>query len=665
MSSLRIVLLFVIALFIEEAYGQDLVLVSKVEKDSISIKWLPSNFDQLKQIANGATIYRVESSKPQNFQLVNFQNAKTWIIEPTKKRYEKLNLSTTTGEKADVLLSPLFDKSNPEELKNFSFGTALIENIINPEFQFILGNIIVDKSFNKNKTYVYKIEVKGMAPYFIFIDPKQVTKYSSINDLNLSLDQKKTVDVEWSAKRYEKEAFGFDIEHSVDEIKGGDFLTEIPYLPFKSNFEKEGKLAMYRDSPLPGHFHYYRIHGRDMFGHRELVSEWKKIYVPLLINAWAQIDTMYATSNQRVIKAGVYELEGKTNVKEVHLMRSSNKDTDFNLVEKVEYTDSLYSFSVNEEKTGDHYYYKILAINKDDTVASLPYYFFTLDQEPPSAPTNVSGVIDSSGVVTLNWEASIDDDIQGYKIFRANTKKEEFVEKTTRLFTTLNFTDTLALNNLTSDVYYFVQAVDDNFNQSVNSDTILIIKPDTIAPIACIVKDVQIEKGALRILWINSDSEDLKQSSLLRFNNQQIDTLITWSREYSEFIDSNIIGGQNYQYQIITADKSDNQTYSNEFKRFYEPGYRKKIDNFIGKVDVKQKSIVLCWDKPKAEIYSYQIYRAKGDGKMLPLKTLMDANQNTYKDNNVRLNNKYVYTVKYVNQSGIHSIPSKIEIIYQ
>ena len=133
-----------------------------------------------------------------------------------------------------TLLAPIFEASKSEELQNFSFGTALIENVINPNFQFILGNIIVDKEFNEKTTYVYKIEVNGMTPKFIFIDPKQTTQFLSIDDLELSLDARKTVDLNWAAKKYESQAFGFDIEHSVDTIKEGEYLTETPFLPFTS-----------------------------------------------------------------------------------------------------------------------------------------------------------------------------------------------------------------------------------------------------------------------------------------------------------------------------------------------------------------------------------------------------------------------------------------------
>ncbi|MFT6246334.1 MAG: hypothetical protein ACJAXI_003112, partial [Crocinitomicaceae bacterium] len=72
---------------------------------------------------------------------------------------------------------------------------------------------------------------KGFDPAFVFIDSKKPTQFSAIDDLSLNLDEKKTVDIEWAAKKYEKESFGYDIEHSVDKITEGTYLTENPFLP--------------------------------------------------------------------------------------------------------------------------------------------------------------------------------------------------------------------------------------------------------------------------------------------------------------------------------------------------------------------------------------------------------------------------------------------------
>lgn len=645
--------------------SQNIVLVSKVSKDSISIKWLPSNFDQLKSVATGATIYRVESSKLSDYTSVDFTNGKKWTIEPTEARYNSIDESTETGEKYKTLLSPIYDSGNSDELENFAFGTALIENIINPNFQYILGNINVDKDFEKNKSYVYKIEIKGLASQYMFVDSKSITSYLEINDLSLSLDKKKVVDIEWSSDLYSKEAFGFDIEHSIDKIKEGEFLDDKPYLPFKSEFEKKDKKSLIRDNAEPGHFHYYRVHGRDMFGHKSLVSEWKKIYVPLLINAWVEIDTIYAGKNNRSIKGLVHSNGSKLNVEKMELYRSADRDKGYELINSVDFNDSLYSYEIDEKETGDHYYYKLSAINKDDTVSSVPYYFFTLDQKPPTPPSGLIAKIDSNGIVKLNWTKSIDDDIKGYKVYRGNAKNEEFIEQSISLSKELTFTDTLALDNLTSEAYYFLRAVDLNYNQSAPSDTFLLLKPDTIAPVAASIKNVELVKSYFEITWINSGSSDVKNNFLLSFIGNTTDTVYTWNGDTTALMDSSMKAGQNYTYQIITVDNSGNISTSNKFNRFFEPGFRDSLNNFNAVVNIPKKHIHLSWQKPNDDVYSYQIFRGKEGGKILSLKTIANPDQNNYSDSTVKINNKYTYTVKYVNQSGIHSIPARIEIVYQ
>ena len=667
MRNLKFLFVLYFCLLSAASFTQNFTLMSKIEKDSISIKWLPSDFDAFTKLIKGATVERIESTQNANFSSLDFSVGKSWKIESTKNRYAKLDATKPRQDKSKVLLEPFMEKDFPNDQKNFPFGTAIIENVINPDFQFIVGNIIVDKSFSKNKTYVYKVTIKEEAPLYIFIDHSKKTKYSSIESFKLSLDKKKVVSIEWDSKKYQKESLGYDIEHSIDNKNNKEDLLELPYLPFRSEHEIDSKFSLVRDNAEPGHTHYYRIIGRDAFGHKALHSEWKKIYVPLLINAWAQIDTVFAKMDDRIINASIHSYTStNSSIKEIVLLRSSLRDSNYSVMQKTSYTDSTIKFTIKSElRTGDGYYYKIRAINDDDTISSIPYYFFTLDQEPPQPPTEISGTIDSNGVVSLKWLASIDSDIRGYKVFRANTKKEEFVEKTTNLFTTLSFKDTLSLNNLTSEVFYFLQAVDLNFNQSITSDTILIIKPDTIAPIPCILSNVIIEKDRLNVTWVNSDSKDLKANQLIRYFKNSVDTLNSWSKEENNFIDSNLIKGENYRYQIVTFDRSNNKSYSNEIQKYYEPGYREKIQNFQGKINIEKKVIHLTWDKPKDEIFSYQIFRAKSEGKILPLKTIHSVDETYYEDRNIHLNNQYIYTINYVNESGIHSIPARIEVVYQ
>lgn len=652
-------LLLFIGLISFTAQSQDLVVVSKITRDSISIKWLPNNYAQLELISKGATISRVVSDEQSNFESINFAGAKKWQITPSQERIDLLG-NSEEDEKFKVLIEPILNGTTDEEQQNFAMLTATVENMVNPRFQIVLGNIIVDTDFDKKATYVYRIEIKDVPTAYVFVDASQETFYSQIPEYTLSLDRKKTVMVEWNSNAVEKEALGFLIEHSMDKKREGNYLTDLPHIPFKTQFEAEDKKATVIDNPEAGHFHFYRVHGLDPFGQPSLVSEWKSIYVPLLINAHVQIDTIIAKSTEREITVSAALFDKKAHIKSWELLRSEQKDSGFEVIETKSYSDSIASFTVNGKPSGDHFYYKIQAINKDDTVTSLPYYFFTLDQIPPVPPTELNGTVDSTGIVRLNWTASTDDDIQGYKVFRGNQKREEFTEQTTSLSTKLNFVDTLALDNLTSEIYYFVQAVDLNFNVSTQSDTVLLLKPDTIPPMPAVIHDTKMVDTSIVISWVNSDSEDLAKTILIR---NHLDTIPLNSGQ-SEYTDFDMLPARYYTYQLLTEDKSKNQSYSQEVGQYYETGYRKPLKGFVVTVDREEKLISLVWNAPPEKVFSYQIFRAKNDGKLGLLKTIADPKELQFTDKQLSIGTKYTYSIKYVNMEGIHSLPAKQEIIY-
>ena len=662
----KVIICLFLSLYSIYSYGQELIITQKIDKDSISIKWLPNNFEQYQKIAlEGAQIVRIAASKNSTYEQLDFSQGKKWTIAPAKERFDQLDSKNPKEEKQIALLETVYENNLPETLLDFSFASAISENVINPDFQFVLGNIFVDKSYSKKETYVYKISVNGFDANYVFIDPKSETSYPIIADASLSLDKKKVAELIWNKKTYENFALGYDIEHSMDKQKEGAFLDTLPFIPFSSEQQIDRTQARYRHNPEPGHFHYYRVHGIDLFGHRSLLSEWQKIYVPLLIDAWTEIDTLYSSDEKRVIEGSIHLNADKPNISEVLLVRSSQREGAYSEVKSIKYTDSIVRFNITENETGDHYYYKLALTNKDDSVFSVPRYLFTLDQKPPNPPTRLEGEIDSSGIVKLTWTAPEDKDIRGYRVYRANQIKEEFIEITSQFVTENTFIDTLALDNLSSEVFYCMSATDLNYNRSKMSDTILVLKPDTIAPIPCVLKDVQINDTLLKVIWINSDSEDIGNNFLLRKSKGTVDTVFQWNDKQSEFNDENIDAGSNYTYLIVTADKSKNETASEEFSRFYEPGFRKPLTNFTVNANMEEKSIVLSWDQPRDKVYSYQIFRAKEGGKLRQLKTISDAAVTVYRDKNVSINNKYIYSVKYINQDGIHSIPSRGSVIYQ
>lgn len=654
-------------IFCSQLFSQELNTITKVTSDSIAIKWLPSNFDVFSKMIKGGVVYRVESNKVDNPQSLDYSSGKSFKVEPASIAYSKLNTQIEEEDKFSVLLSPFIDGVSDKTEKNFAFGTAVIENVINPKFQYIVGNIIVDKDFKTSNSYYYKIDVGGLKPVFLFVEANKKTSYAKISDFSLKLDKKKTVEIEWEYKSISKEAFGFKIFHAIDNTNTFNDLLPETYLPFKSNYEPADKKGTVRDEkPIEGHDNYYRVSGLDPFGVPSLNSEWKKIYVPKLVYASAEIQKIEAENEKRIITAKIHiEKEKNPQIEKITLLRSLYKDSGYKEVNSQLYTDSIIRVTLSGKLTDDHYYYKLLAFNNDDTIASLPYYFFTLDQNPPEPPTEINGVVDSAGIVSLSWKAPKDKDIKGYRVYRGNALDEDFVEQTKRLNPITAFNDTVRLDNLSSKVYYFIRAVDNNYNNSVFSDTILLIKPDTISPVSAVLSSVSVKDTMLKIKWVNSSSEDVKNNYLVRkMSSSQIDTVLVWNDTITTYFDKRVNPGRGYTYEILTYDLSGNLAASQSIYRFFEPGYRKPLKGVSAQVNKEKKGIELSWQKPNDKVYSYVIYRAKKGEKLLPLKTITN-HIDFFIDKNVNINNSYTYSVKYINENGIHSLPVQVTIIYQ
>ena len=81
-------------------------------------------------------------------------------------------------------------------------------------------------------------------------------------------------------------------------------------------------------------------------------------------------------------------------------------------------------------------------------------------------------------------------------------------------------------------------------------------------------------------------------------------------------------------------------------------------------MDRENKQVVLSWEAPKEAVYSYKIMRAKDDGKLTYIKSISDPYTLTYVDKNVKAGRKYIYSINYMTEQGIQSIPAKHEVIY-
>lgn len=646
------------------AQEKPMSVVTKTTSDEIRLKWLPSGYNQLRTlIEEGCTVERVELSGSATAKNADYSTAIKTVLAPAQSRLATLNVNDSTAQRILAILDPFIAATPPasKESRDFAFALAILEITVSDALSDAIGCQLTVNAKN-NTRYGFRITAKGLPVAYAEVNTTEPTVYPAIPDFHATLDRKKTVELIWTAKHYQPFGYAFHVEKSIDNPKPGTNLTLTPYFPVRTQSEKADKQDFIRDEKLQeGKTHYYRLVGLNYFGEPACFSEWQKIYIPLHLNAEVYIDTVYADKQTRVIAGTVYHLSNEpVNLKKHILLRSDKPDGIFTLIQERTTTDTNFRFTVDMPKTGDQFYYKVAAMSVDnDTVYSTASYLFTLDQEPPAKPAKLTGTINEKGIVSLSWLAPPDDDLQGYRIFRANHKKEDFIERNTDLSLTTAFTDTLALNNLTSEVYYCVKAVDKNFNNSPFSDTVLILKPDTIAPVAALLNKPLMQDSMIRLSWINSPSMDLQNNILVRYSGTITDTLLHWSDTLTFYSDKRIVPGITYRYQIITTDKAGNRSEGTSRQLYYEPGYRKALSGFNAETMQKEKRIRLTWLPPEGEVFSYQIYRSTGEGKLQLIKTMENGTITYFEDRNVNSGNTYRYTIKYMLKSGIHGLPTQ------
>lgn len=657
---LNFVLLISVFVSAQSAQSENLAFLSFVKKDTVLLRWAPMTPRLLKKgLEYGYTIERTDGSG----------NIETFVIKPFDK---SITLENKDAQNFQQMIDGYLSSSSLSTSEdNYTFGVLILASSSNKELSKLLNLSFIDVEVTKGTEYKYRLKLNynGVKSLSLSINSDKLSRSKELTNLEGEADHKrKTAYLKWEAETLETDYSAYWIERSEDSINYSR-ITETPYIFFKSSDEPDKKEIDYIDQTVEeGNTYWYRVKGINHFAEIGETSNTLKISMKHILKGIVKIDTIYANKFERVIK-GKYELTSDNDIKYLKgfvLLKSKEMHKGFSVVGESKVETNTFDFIVDSKLlSGDRNYYKVGAISVDnDTVYSFTRYFFTLDQEPPSQPQNLSGIVDSNGVVTLEWNISPEDDIRGYRVFKSNSMKEEFVEITEYFADTSLYFDTIPLNNLTSSIYYRVAAVDLNFNNSIHSESVKLKKPDTIAPVACLFNLYESTPYGMSLGWVNSSSEDVKESKLIARNEKGTERgIVTWNDTLRIFTDSLAPLGEKTTYYIQTFDDSENEVKSNEITVIYETGKRPSISNLISEIDLDIKNILLMWDAPKGEVYSYKIYRTKNETPFRLLKTLRDSE--SYIDKDISINNTYSYKIKVVYQSGIKSsFSEEVEVIY-
>ncbi|MDO9000362.1 fibronectin type III domain-containing protein [Sediminibacterium sp.] len=569
--------------------------------------------------------------------------------------------------KADSKL-PVQKRESQEEMV---YSLMLLSCDFDSEIAKACGLYFVDSTIINSEKYVYQIAVYTSSTSLamrklltINIDPLILSTNKQIVGLS-GRGKNKITTLKWKVVDYKDNFSGYNVERSEDSLNFQK-INNSPVILFSSQFEKNKEYVFYSDTmPQTNKKYFYRIKGINFFGEESEPSNIVANYSAPIINSNPLIDTIVVLENKKVKVKWRMENNAETNSVKNYVLLRSEKDN--GVYKKMFESNTILNFvDLNPSSSN---FYKVGAITfNNDTVFSFSRMATIIDTIAPSAPINLKAIVDKTGNVSISWSKGKESDLQGYKLFKANSLNEEFVQINSKFITDTFYHDKLNLNTLSKNIYYTLAATDENFNSSITSSPIEVMRPDTVPPSAPILKSLFPEIKGIKLSFILSNSDDVEKHTISRKTKEQssFENMYEFYTKdsLSFFIDTTVSCGNNYTYKISAYDKNNNFSVSKNLTLQYETGFRKKLTGVNYTVDRTLKAISLNWEYNEYEIEKFILYRKKENETLTILKTI-NGTTTFYVDNTPNIGNIYEYRIKAVLYNGAESIISDpIKVVY-
>ncbi|HHB78545.1 MAG TPA: hypothetical protein ENK85_04870 [Saprospiraceae bacterium] len=543
------------------------------------------------------------------------------LLELAKDFYDQRNQQTGGNFSLDEGIQ---DLKNQKAKENFEYVIFAMSAIKDAKVAEALGVAYTDRDVQAGATYLYKVElVKNTSiyqinPIFSMIEAKQ--QNFSERDL-------------WIKEGDTKLSFFWKEEDMVSgvlaerkDLKTGQWVPLNKALQL--NLGKQG-INSFVDTGLVNYQEYeYRFYGQSPFGEKVLFGHAKGTPRDLTPPKSPQLLSGKQINAKEVRLKWDVQLPMDGDLDGFLVGRGKFNKGQFNIISNGILSKDTREFIDTTFVQHQPNYYVIQAIDTAGNKSSSFAYFVTLiDSVPPAKPNFVSGKIDSNGVVTLNIELNKEEDLMGYRLFRANGPEHEFsvVEEgfdpqdTTIHPVKTVFHDTVTLNSLTPYIYYRIRALDYNFNQSEFSDILKVKRLDTIPPVEPVFKNVIVHKDRVELFFAPSGSRDVVSHYLYRKTEKNG----TWNivanipKGKKNYVDTKVKQGQTYYYSLRAKDDSD--LYSDYAfavsAKPYDDGVRPIVRNL--KVAQKDKKMKISWEYPSNYKNAFfVIYRKDKKGRL-------------------------------------------------
>ncbi|WP_282048525.1 fibronectin type III domain-containing protein [Maribacter aquivivus] len=560
---------------------------------------------------------------------------------------------------------------NNELEQRFTFGLLAAEQSF--DGALLAGWAFEDSKINANEKYVYKISV-ALTPE----SKIKINEGSTFAGSSLFEELPKPIGVTGSFKDNKVElSWNFDLlssfytSYQVERSENGSSFYKMNKAPIfnATNTEGNSTNTMFYADSIPNNIpFYYRIKGKTAFGEIGPASEIISGSAIKSLGFAPRISKKEIPDDYTAILHWEFKEEDNKLIKGFELKRSNKVDGPFATVQKDIPPNSRKTTFKNLQRIN---YFTIVAIGKNGVESpSFATIVQPVDSIPPMPPKNLNGVIDTTGILTLTWEKNIEQDLGGYRIFRAFSLNQEFSEITNKTHYKEEFIDTVKIKNLNTKVYYKIQAEDQRYNRSKFSEIITITLPDLTPPSSPVLKQYEVVEKGVKLKWIPSSSKDVASHSIYRKRSNEDNTLWQIVLETNNLKDTLFINEldsepNTYSYLILAKDSTGLESKPTRPLNVTYRGSKitKEDIKFDGFVNRELRYINLSWKIKNQDVFEYRLYKGKDENNLKVYKTFNSSVKN-YNDVTLTINTSYTYALQVIAKNGSISEMKKIELKY-
>ncbi len=661
------------------AFGQNqgnLEIYQKVNKDEIRLKFVPqSPADWYEGTQNGYVIERRVKDSGEDFELLTPEP----LLPATEEEMQQL---AQDDPPVRGMIRQLYGLGTPmpgestfpamEEQRRQLTGRAFLYfylSCLSQGASQASGMEFSDSEIKPYTDYEYRVSISGSDDISgtITVSSSQNTIYDLPTLFTEGLD--KLVKIRWNHTAHKKKFVAYRVEKSTDK-ENWSYLGNEPII-YNENMQEAGNEIkrgfIYESDSIAENYkpYYYKLKAIDFFGERHKSTEVNSVEGRDMTPpaAASSVNAEYKPGNIVEITWEYPSLSDDSDFAGFHIGTSENPNGPFTKVnEKLLPKGANMFLHKNPVKNGRNYY----IVTALDTVGnfknSLPVYVPIPDTTPPSVPAGLTGKADTAGVVTLSWNMGSEQDLRGYRVYKANQPNHEFVQITKAPLQDTVFTDTLALKTLSKKIYYKITALDRVFNHSDFSNPIEVKRPDVMPPISPQIKNITVSNDQIHIKWTASSSKDAEKNILLTENEegqwQRHAELKTNNAHYSMPFPE---GRNAIKLAMIATDNNGLISDTSETRiaqriRFYKVS---PVEELNATIIENKTQVSLTWNySNEKENVFFIIYKGKADEGLKMFET-SGGDSPSFTDEWVQKGNEYHYAIKVKRKDGKTSRLSK------